>query len=118
MQRVRFDSCEIIFNIKGDITNQIIAPMLLHTFIDNSFKHGATKISGKSWIRISIELNNGTLVFSVANNKMNKQEKVKESTGIGIDNTRKRLDLIYRGSYELMINDSENEYSVFLRLIL
>jgi len=118
LQRVRFDSCEIIFNIEGDITNHSIAPMLLHTFIDNSFKHGANKITGESWIRIYIELHNGTLVFSVVNNKLNKQEKAKESTGIGIDNTRKRLDLIYRGSYELVIKDSENEYSVFLRLRL
>lgn len=118
LQRVRYESCDIILNIDGDISSQNIAPMLLHTFIDNSFKHGAAKIPGKSWIKISIELNNGTLDFSVMNNKINKQEKVMESTGIGIDNTRKRLDHIYRERHELRIDDSENEYSVFLRLRL
>lgn len=118
LQRVRYESCEIIFNIEGDITNQSIAPMLLHTFIDNSFKHGAAKIPGKSWINISIELYDGTLEFLVVNNKMPYRENPEKSSGIGIENTMKRLDHIYKERHELKIDDSENEYSVYLKLRL
>ena len=48
LQKVRFISCDIKLEITGDIDDQKIAPMLLHTFIDNSFKHGAARISGDS----------------------------------------------------------------------
>jgi two-component system LytT family sensor kinase len=118
LQRVRYESCDIIFDIEGEISNQSIAPMLLHTFIDNSFKHGAAQNPGKSLIKIEIELYNGTLEFSVLNNKVYKKENPEKGSGIGIDNTRKRLDHIYKERYELKIDDKENEYSVFLRLRL
>jgi len=118
LQKVRYESCEIIFNIEGDISNQSIAPMLLHTFIDNSFKHGAAKIPGKSWIRISVQIYDGILEFLVVNNKMPKRENPEKGSGIGIDNTMKRLNLIYKERHELKIDDSGNEYSVFLSLIL
>jgi two-component system LytT family sensor kinase len=118
LQRVRFEDCEIRFNISGDINNQNIAPMLLHTFIDNSFKHGAAENPGKSWIQISIELYNGTLEFSVVNNRVKRRENSEAGVGIGIENTRKRLDHIYKERHELIIDDSDREYSVFLRLQL
>jgi sensor histidine kinase YesM len=118
LQKVRFESCDIVFNIEGDITNQSIAPMLLHTFIDNSFKHGAAKTPGKSWIKINIELYNGTLEFLVVNSKMPKRDNPDKSSGIGIENTLKRLDHIYKERHELKIDDSENEYSVYLKLRL
>ena len=118
LQKVRFESCDIIFNIEGDISNQSIAPMLLHTFIDNSFKHGAAKIPGKSWIKINIELYNGTLEFLVVNSKMPKRDNPDKSSGIGIENTMKRLDHIYKERHELKIDDSQDEYSVYLKLRL
>jgi sensor histidine kinase YesM len=118
LQKVRFESCDIVFNIEGDITNQSIAPMLLHTFIDNSFKHGAAKTPGKSWIKLNIELYNGTLEFLVVNSKMPKRDSPDKISGIGIENTLKRLDHIYKERHELKIDDSENEYSVYLKLRL
>ena len=118
LQKVRYESCDILFNIEGDISNKSIAPMLLHTFIDNSFKHGAAKNPGKSWIKISIESYNGTFDFLIVNNKVQGQENKEKGAGIGIDNTKKRLDYLYRERYELKIDDSGNEYSVFLSLKL
>jgi sensor histidine kinase YesM len=118
LQKVRYESCDILFNIEGDISNKSIAPMLLHTFIDNSFKHGAAKNPGKSWIKISIESYNGTFDFLIVNNKVQGRENKEKGAGIGIDNTRKRLDYLYRERYELKIDDSGNEYSVFLSLRL
>lgn len=118
LQRVRYESCEIAFDITGDIGNQKIAPMLLHTFIDNSFKHGAAKNPGNSWIKISLEAYNGNLDFRVTNNTLAENKKINEGGGIGIDNTMKRLELLYKDRYQLSIEDSDNTYSVFLKLKL
>jgi sensor histidine kinase YesM len=116
LQRVRYESCDISLDISGDISNQKIAPMLLHTFIDNSFKHGAAKLIGKSWIKVSLEAFNGSLVFSIMNNKPSEGESGKKAGGIGIDNALKRLELIYKDRYDLKINDSDSTHSVILKL--
>jgi sensor histidine kinase YesM len=118
LQKVRYVSCDIKLAITGDIDNQKIAPMLLHTFIDNSFKHGAARISGDSWITVSIDVYNGYIDLRVENNKPAGRELKKEAGGIGIENAKKRLQLIYRDRYELNIHQSESTYSVFLKLLL
>ncbi len=118
LQKVRYVSCDIKLEITGDIDDQKIAPMLLHTFIDNSFKHGAARISGDSWINIAIYAYNGFIDFRVENTKPAGQELNKEVGGIGIENAKKRLQLIYRDRYELNIHQSESTYSVFLKLLL
>ncbi|MHC1730675.1 MAG: sensor histidine kinase [Bacteroidales bacterium] len=118
LQKVRYVSCDIKLEITGDIDNQKIAPMLLHTFLDNSFKHGAAKISGDSWIKIAIDVYNGFIDFRVENNKPAGQELNKDAGGIGIENAKKRLRLIYRDRYDLNIDQTEFTYSVFLKLLL
>ncbi|MCK7533096.1 MAG: sensor histidine kinase [Marinilabiliales bacterium] len=118
LQKVRYISCDIKLDITGDIDEQKIAPMLLHTFIDNSFKHGAAKISGDSWIKISIDINSGFIEFKVENNIPAGKAMIKETGGIGIENAKKRLQLIYRDRYDLQIHQSESTYSVFLKLQL
>jgi LytS/YehU family sensor histidine kinase len=95
-----------------------IAPMILHTFIDNSFKHGADKDSGNPWIDISINSMNGYLVLSVSNSTKKSEETAIRAPGIGISNARKRLELLYKGRHDLEISNSENRYSVFLKLQL
>jgi two-component system, LytTR family, sensor kinase len=118
LQRVRFESCDIDFTIQGEINNQKIAPMLLHTFVDNSFKHGAEKDTGNPWIKLLLSIDNGNLGFSVINSSKPKDINGAKATGIGIENARKRLDLIYNGRYELDIKDSDGCYSVLLKLQL
>ena len=118
LQRVRYESCILSFDIKGDIDSQIIAPMLLHTFIDNSFKHGAAKISGDSWIKVSLEVNDGILDFNVLNNKPADIIAGREAGGIGIENAMRRLDLLYKDRYEIKLDNSESVFSVSLKLQL
>jgi len=118
LQKVRYVSCDVKLEITGDIDNQKIAPMLLHTFIDNSFKHGAARISGDSWIKVAVHAYNGFIDFRIENNKPAGREIIKEAGGIGIENAKKRLQLIYRDRYELNIHQSESTYSVFLKLLL
>ena len=118
LQKVRYDSCDIQFSISGELNNMQIAPMILHSFIDNSFKHGPDKDSGSPWIRISIVRDGGLLFFTVINSTVKDQNKENKASGIGISNAMKRLDLIYPEKHDLVINHSGNTYSVFLKLQL
>jgi two-component system, LytTR family, sensor kinase len=116
LQSLRYDSCSISMKVTGNMDNLQIAPMILHTFIENSFKHGAENVSGNSWIRIYITINERTLNFSVSNSKCYLHNG--EGNGIGLANAARRLELLYPGCHDLIIKDIKDEYSVFLRLEL
>jgi two-component system LytT family sensor kinase len=118
LQKVRYDSCDIELSISGEMDNKQIAPMILHTFIDNSFKHGPDKDSGSPWIRISITVNNGQLFFTVINSTIQDEKYQNKASGIGISNAIKRLDLIYPDKHDLVMNHSGDTYSVFLKIEL
>jgi len=90
--------------------------MILHTFIENSFKHGASKTTGSPRIDIFLTINGKNLNFIVTNSKSNGIEI--SSSGIGIENTKKRLELLYPERHLLEINETDNNYSVFLEIQL
>jgi two-component system, LytTR family, sensor kinase len=118
LQKVRYDTCNITFNVDGELNGKQIAPMIIHTFVDNCFKHGAEKDSGNPWIRISILVSGGILLFTSINSTIVDNESVRKVAGIGISNAMKRLDLIYRGRHDLVIDNSVDRYSVSLKIEL
>lgn len=118
LQKVRYDSCDIQFNVSRALNNMQIAPMILHSFIDNSFKHGPDKDSGSPWIRISIATDGDLLYFTVINSTEKDYKKENQVSGIGISNAKKRLELLYPERHDLVINHSGNTFSVFLKLQL
>lgn len=118
LQKVRFEACTISFNLKCDMYDKPIAPMILHTFIDNCFKHGAEKDPGNPWIKISISSTNGSLFLSVVNSICGDSHHRSNNPGIGIANTKKRLELLYRDRHELVLHDSGKKFSVFLKMQL
>jgi len=117
LQKMRLtDKTSIDFTIKGDPVGKQIAPLMLLPFVENAFKYG---ISTREWspIRILLEINKESLYFSISNNKhLNTSLKITDNTGIGISNTQRRLDLLYEGRYELIIDDKSNEFSVHLNI--
>jgi len=117
LQKIRLtDKTSIDFTINGDPLGRQIAPLLLLPFVENAFKYG---ISTREWspIRILLEINKESLYFSISNQKhLNTTLKVADNTGIGISNTKRRLDLLYENRYELIIDDKTNEFSVHLNI--
>ena len=117
LQKIRLtDKTSIDFTINGDPMGRQIAPLLLLPFVENAFKYG---ISTREWspIRILLEINKESLYFSISNQKhLNTSLKVADNTGIGISNTKRRLDLLYENRYELIIDDKTNEFSVHLNI--
>lgn len=113
LEKLRFnDTLDVTFNIKNINETTKIAPMLLLPFIENSFKHGSIQ-NGKLTIHIDLSSTEETIFFKIENTSSNSNEK---NTGIGLQNIKKRLDLIYNDKYHLDINDAENWYNVSLKL--
>lgn len=119
IQRMRLDeshNIEIKVNIQSSTEREIfIAPMLLNPFVENAFKHGIS-FRNPSWIYITLTLDAQKLYFKVHNSIHPKQEDSpeKDNNGIGLENVKKRLDLIYPNRHTLDIQVSDHDYFVSL----
>ena len=99
--------------------NYKIAPLILMVFVENAFKHCTATQVDKISIEINIELtSNGILNFACENSFQEITDKDNPSEGIGFDNVKKRLELIYPGAYTLNIDNSAGKYKVNLSLDL
>lgn len=118
LQSLRLDkSVKLEYNCPSDIPNLQIAPMLLVPFVENAFKHGVNS-EQKSSIKIEITLNQFEFQLSVTNNKVSVQHHTSGKSGLGIENTRHRLSLIYPTKHLLVINDSEKQFVISLYINL
>ncbi len=117
--RVDSDRTDIRMEENGDPEGFLIAPMLLIPFIENSFKHGLLSAQEKSFIDIQTDIREDKLLFKVCNScEESKLDEVQHQKGIGIENTRQRLELLYPGRYLLDIEALEDTFSVKLSIEL
>jgi len=109
-------------NIEADFAGVdetlMIAPMLFIPYIENSFKHSKFEDLEKGWIRISMEQEHPQLVFRVSNSLPQTPFPKDKQSGIGLDNVRRRLDLLYPNRHELNISSTDSEFSVVLKILL
>lgn len=116
LQNLRLkDSSGVRFNVHGNLEHYI-EPLLLISFIENAFKYG-TDYSGKTSINIQISVENQQLVLN-SNNYISNNGKNKDNSGIGLQNIKSRLNLLYPKTHSLKIDESEKLYSVELILNL
>jgi two-component system, LytTR family, sensor kinase len=102
----------VSFNVTGDTAGKQIAPLLLLPFVENAFKFGSSARE-LSPIELSLSVHSDTLEFTCKNRI---QHALGDSTGIGIANTKRRLELMYPGRYQLEITADSGTFSVFLRI--
>ena len=93
-----------------------IEPMLLIPFVENAFKHGMGM--DQPFIEINLRVDDGLLKFEVKNRFTDADKNKDESPGIGLDNVRSRLMLLYPKQYELTIKKENNLFNVQLTLQL
>ncbi len=118
LQQIRFGSfIQFECIITGDPRNKKIAPLILIPFIENAYKHGVNA-EDNSVIKINIDITETQLFLQVKNNKVFVQRSEELKSGLGVENTKNRLQHIYPAKHSLVINDTEKEYSVSLTLIL
>lgn len=117
LQKMRLtEKSSVDFKVVGDPTGIQVAPLLFLPFVENAFKYG-TSTRELSPIVLLLEIKKDSLNFSVGNHKHpNTTLKIADNTGIGIDNTRRRLDLLYPGRYSLVITDEPGTFTVHLNI--
>lgn len=115
LERIRFqDTLDISFSSNIQNEEKRIPPMLLIPFVENAFKHG-NQINGFLEIHMDIKVCNDTLHFSIKNTIKTDTDQTR-SPGIGLENIRKRLDLIFSDQYELLITPVKDWYQVELTI--
>jgi len=108
---------KITYEIPEVLESHAIAPMLLIPFIENAFKHGIS-LNKPSWIRIHLNIDKDILKLSVYNSihRLNERDPESNKSGLGLDNVKHRLNLLYQGNYELHIEETPIEFFTFLTL--
>lgn len=117
LQKIRFEEdVDIRLNITGENTGQVIEPMLMIPFVENAFKHGVGLIESPM-IDISVDVTEKLLCFTVKNKiTPDTSEEKDNSSGIGLQNVRRRLELLYPDAYELDILEDEQWFEARLRI--
>jgi len=121
MYRHRVDPirADIRLEMEGDTNEKEIAPMLFIPFIENSFKHGLQGGASEAFVHIQINIEPRHLRFLIRNS-MGGSDLVdlENRKGIGINNTKQRLELLYPGKHTLSINKEEGTFEVNLQIEL
>ncbi|MEL0650153.1 histidine kinase [Algibacter sp. TI.3.09] len=115
LEKMRFNNT-LNINFKTSTVSEVlkIAPMLLLPFVENSFKHGVIK-NGELSINIDLRCDENKIHLQIVNTA---SKAISSKNGIGLDNIRKRLDLLYLNQYELKIDQTDNLFTVNLNLNL
>jgi LytS/YehU family sensor histidine kinase len=116
IQRLRMpDDIVVDYAVQGNPAGLKIEPMLLVPFVENAFKHGIS-YAEPSFIAIALAIERNQVRLVVENSRFRK--RVAEKGGIGLQNVRKRLELLYTGDHDLEITESENQFIVDLKIVL
>jgi len=111
---------DIDFKLSGAVTQQKISPLLFIPFVENSFKHGLNKQLNDGYVSIHLDVKNQAVNLAVENSKAPQlpSKNPKKSGGIGLQNVKKRLHLLYPERHELNISDNPNTHKINLSLQL
>lgn len=116
LQKLRFKGHTYIqMTVEGAGYHQSVAPLILIAFVENAFKHGVATDPSHP-ITIDFYIGAGFLNFNVRNRKSIQNKD--DTSGIGLNNVKRRLELLYPGNYELEIVEDKNTYNCKLKLIL
>ena len=110
---------DIRFVVEGQISEQMVAPLLFIPFLENSFKHGASATTGDVSISIHLMMHNNQLQFLVSNTVDEEYDPPANGTGgIGLKNVKRQLDLLYPEQYALSIGRENGFFKANLQVDL
>ncbi|MCB0549858.1 MAG: histidine kinase [Phaeodactylibacter sp.] len=109
---------KVVYSVEGNTTGKMIAPLLLIPFVENSFKHSLSSQADNISIGIKVEIREVELHFRCTNTYLATKDGPGRyvAKGIGLDNVRKRLKLLYPGRHRLDIQTEGGQYVVKLEL--
>ncbi len=122
LQMLRFgkeSKLEVDIQISEEMCQGDIAPMLLIPYLENAFKHGIS-LKEKSWIKLNLRCISGSVHLDLVNSVHPEKplENSREESGIGLDNVKKRLDLVYPNKHQLNIIKNDSDFFVHLSIQL
>lgn len=112
------DRLDINLSIQGVYAHQKVAPLIFLPFLENSFKYGVSEMLEHAWITIDIVVDNDLLKFKLANGKPAGMAEQAISTGTGLRNVKKRLQMLYPNGHELRIIEDDDAFIVTLTVQL
>jgi LytS/YehU family sensor histidine kinase len=116
IEKMRYgDKLDIDIRVTGDAKDRPIAPLVLLPFVENCFKHGASEELQQSWVKVTIDVQPHVTIVKVENNKAS-ENGLKKKEGIGIQNVKRRLDLLYPNRHELKIINGAETFLVILTI--
>ncbi len=120
LEQLRYgDRLDISLVISNDANRYQIAPLLLLPFLENAFKHGTSMQIDQCWISLNLSITDNVMSFKLVNS-MDKEQPIKdyETGGVGLQNVKRRLDLLYSGQYKFETLMQEEVYVVNLEIKL
>jgi LytS/YehU family sensor histidine kinase len=119
LEKIRYgEQMDMGFEIKGNCDNKLIAPLLLIPFVENSFKHGASKMLMPPSVKLNISVEEKDLHFLLTNNTPGAPIQTSRNGSIGLKNVKKRLQLLYPATHELNIISESGIFTVFMKIRL
>jgi sensor histidine kinase YesM len=116
LQKVRLtDKVDLQFSVNGPTDTLLVAPLLFIPFVENAFKYGVSTKEASS-IRIEIRTEASKIFFSSVNYIVASENNLMENTGIGINNVKRRLELMYPGKHQLVTQQDGHYYKVHLEI--
>lgn len=117
LMKLRYtDKVTITVHRPDELPDAEIPPLVFITFVENAFKHGVS-YQRDSFIDIAIEIVQRQLLFTCRNSRIPQTEEDNKG-GVGLQNVKQRLELLYGKKYSLRINDTPEEYNILLTLPL
>ena len=117
LQQLRKDeNYKVQFYCSPEVKNFLIQPLLLIPFVENAFKHISHKPDGTNFVKLDMERNNGYFEFSVENSCEKGIHLTEQHGGIGMNNVKRRLELLYPDSHQLRIDENANTFKIHLKL--
>jgi two-component system LytT family sensor kinase len=118
LQRLRMTSkVSLKYTLSGHPEPYLIEPLLLMPLFENAFKYGVDSIN-ESFINIDILISDDWLSLNISNKIIPQKDKIEEESGIGLNNIKRRLEILYPESHKLIVNESDSVFKVKLELNL
>jgi sensor histidine kinase YesM len=119
LEQVRYgNKLELTIDFPERTDGLTIAPLILLPFVENCFKHGTSDVLEHPWISLNVSLDGNIMKMTLVNGKPENYESPKASSGIGIQNVQKRLQLLYENRHQLRIDNEEDVHIVNLKMEL
>lgn len=118
LEKMRYsDRLNLKYEVKGEAVNRQIAPLILLPFVENCFKHGASKDRSNPVIHIQVNIEPEYLYLKAVNSvPVENKTGEPESNGIGLSNVKRRLELIYPDRHTLDIKQDVDAFKVELKI--